>query len=302
MANIIAIVWDCDKTLISEYMEDPVFRAYGVDPDAFWSETNGLVSKYMKEQGVKVNPETIYLNQFINYAKDGRFKGLSNQKLRELGAELQFYNGVPEIFDDTRAVVKKEKYEKHDIKVEHYIVSTGITEMIRGSKIADYIDGCWGCEFIEDRSGDEPVISEIGYTIDNTTKTRALFEINKGVGLLEDMNVNTSIPEKLRRVHFENMIYIADGPSDIPAFSLTKHNGGATLAVYPVGNMDGLRQVEQLRKEKRVDMIVEADYQSGRTASLWLCNKIIEMADRIVKNEEAMFQTFTEAGTVKHLK
>ncbi|MBM6968690.1 MAG: haloacid dehalogenase-like hydrolase, partial [Pseudoramibacter alactolyticus] len=82
MANIIALVWDFDKTLIDGYMEDPIFEEYGVDGKAFWQEASALPEKYREEQGVKVNPDTIYLNQMIRYAKDGRFAGLSNEKLR----------------------------------------------------------------------------------------------------------------------------------------------------------------------------------------------------------------------------
>jgi hypothetical protein len=302
MANIIAVVWDCDKTLLSEYMEDPVFRAYGVDSNAFWKETNELVTKYRTEQNVKVNPDTIYLNQFITYTKNGIFSGLNNKKLREFGKKLKFYPGVPEIFDLVRNCLNDNPdYEKYDIKVEHYVVSTGLSEMVRGSRIADLIDGLWGCEFIEDRSGETPIISEVGYTIDNTTKTRALFEINKGVGKNDGVDVNTTIPEDHRRVHFENIIYVADGPSDIPAFSLTKKNGGSTMAVYPEGDMKALTQVEQLRKDGRVDMLVEADYRKGHTASMWLCNKVHEIADRIVRTEEAKLRPFTEASVIRHL-
>ena len=91
------------------------------------------------------------------------------------------------------------------------------------------------------------VISEIGYTIDNTTKTRALIEINKGVGVYENVEVNTKIPNYMRRVKFENMIYIADGPSDVPAFSTLNKSGGYTFAIYPHNDKESFEQVEQLR-------------------------------------------------------
>ncbi len=77
MANIIAIVWDFDKTLIDGYMEEPIFREYGVDGQEFWKEVNALPEKYLREQNVKVNPETIYMNHMIHYVKRGIFRGLS---------------------------------------------------------------------------------------------------------------------------------------------------------------------------------------------------------------------------------
>lgn len=84
MANIIAIIWDFDKTLVDGYMQDPIFEHYKIDGKEFWKEVNRLPEKYKKEQGITVNSETIYLNQFIRYAKNGIFKGLNNQKLKKI--------------------------------------------------------------------------------------------------------------------------------------------------------------------------------------------------------------------------
>ena len=211
MANIIAIVWDFDKTLVDGYMQDPIFEHYGVNAHDFWKEVNELPEKYMTEQGVLVNPDTIYLNQFIRYAKEGKFKGLTNEKLKEFGSKLKFYAGVPEIFQATKDLIEKDPiYQEYGIKVEHYIVSTGMSQVIKGSSVMPYVEHIWGCELIEgeDNQG-APCISEIGFTIDNTSKTRALFEINKGVNSKdgrEGVKVNTKIPEELRRVNFINMV------------------------------------------------------------------------------------------------
>ena len=164
-----------------------------------------------------------------------------------------------------------------------------------------YVDDVWGCELLDgpDKNGD-PVISEVLYTIDNTTKTRAIFEINKGIGKIEDIEVNSKIPEELRRVHFENMIYIADGPSDIPAFSVVKRNGGATFAIYPKGDKNAMKQVEQMREDGRVDMYAEADYSEGTTAHMWIINRIQKMADRIRDTEKAKIMS-SASGVPKHL-
>lgn len=304
MSNIIAVVWDFDKTLIGSYMQEPIFKRFNVDGEAFWKEVNALPDKYQKEQGVRVNKDTIYLNHFINSVKKGVFPGLNNSMLRELGKELVFYNGLPELMDITKKMIAQNaKYTEYDIKVEHYIVSTGFTEMIKGSSVNPYVSGIWGCELIEapDENGNM-VISEIGYTIDNTTKTRALFEINKGVGQdeYENVNVNTKIPESLRRVRFENMIYIADGPSDVPAFSTLNKSGGYTFAIYPHNDQRAFEQVEQLRKDGRVNMYAEADYSEGTTAFMWITSKITECAERIRNQERAKLQN-SISDVPKHL-
>lgn len=304
MSNIIALVWDFDKTLINGYMEDPIFEHYNVDSKKFWIEVNDLPRKYQEEQNVQVNKDTIYLNHFINYAKSGKFKDLNNEKLKSFGKELNFYSGVFELFEKTKNnLLINSCYKEHNIKVEHYIVSTGLKKVIEGSKIMQYVDGVWGCEFIEAKDNDGKAhISEIGYTIDNTSKTRALFEINKGVNR-QDINVevNTKIPENMRRVHFINMVYVADGPSDIPAFSVVNKNGGSTFAVYPKGDKKAMKQVEMLREEGRIKMYAEANYSEGTTADMWICNTIINIADKIVETEKDQLSKVTGKGIPQHL-
>ena len=302
MSNIIAVVWDFDKTLIGSYMQEPIFKRFGVDGSEFWKEVNALPEKYKKEQGVRVNKNTIYLNHFINSVKNDVFPGLNNEMLRELGKELVFYNGLPALMDITKKMIAEDpKYLEYDIKVEHYIVSTGFTEMIKGSDVYPYVSGIWGCELIEapDENGNM-VISEIGYTIDNTTKTRALFEINKGVGVYENVDVNTKIPAHMRRVRFENMIYIADGPSDVPAFSTLNKSGGYTFAIYPHNDQKAFEQVEQLRKDGRINMYAEADYSEGTTAYMWITSKIKECAERIRNQEREKLQS-SISDVPKHL-
>jgi len=177
MSNIITVIWDFDKTLVDGYMQDPIFKKYGVDSKEFWEEVNSLPKKYWEEQQVKVNRDTIYLNHFINKTKEGVFKGLNNKVLFELGKELKFYKGIPEIFGKTKELIEKNSiFQEYNIKVEHYIVSTGMVEMIKGSIIKEYVEDIWGCELIQakDENGNFE-ISEIGYTIDNTSKTRAIF-------------------------------------------------------------------------------------------------------------------------------
>lgn len=229
MANIIAVIWDCDKTLIDGYMQDPIFAEYQIDSSDFWKKVNAKPME-LAEKGIRVNRDTYYLNYFIECAHNGTFKGLNNQKLNGYGKKQKFYRGIPEIFEKTKNIFKDNKsYAEYGIQVEHYIVSTGFAEIIRGSDLMPFVDGVWGCELLETPDSDgDMVIGETVYTIDNTSKTRAIFEINKGIDKIDGIEVNSKIPEENRRVHFENMIYIADGPSDIPAFSVVKKGGGTT--------------------------------------------------------------------------
>lgn len=289
--NTIAIIWDFDKTLIPGYMQEPIFKKYNVNEKEFWNEVNNLPLEYEK-RGIRVNKDTIYLNHMVTCVNQGIFKGLNNKILRELGGELIFYPGVLEIFQDLKNIVEKEeKYQNFSIHVEHYIVSTGITEMIKGSKIREFVDGIWGCEFIEnpirsnldikiDGGEQEGVLDQIGYMIDNTSKTRAIFEINKGTNKF-NIDVNSKIDKGRRRVPFENMIYIADGPSDIPVFSILKQYGGKTFAIYPSGDKRAFNQVNNLIKDGRIDMYAPADYSKDTTAYMWLTENVKEIADRI---------------------
>lgn len=300
MQNVIAIIWDFDKTLISGYMQSPIFEDYHVDEKQFWAEVNSMPNE-MKEKGVRVNPDTAYLIHFTRKAKDGTFKGLNNAKLREYGAKQNFYAGIPEFLQKSKEILKDDpECKEYNIRVEHYIVSTGFAEVIKGTSLKDLVEDIWGCELIEGKGiEEEPVISEICYTIDNTTKTKAIFEINKGVNKNEKINVNSKMNDTQRRVAFENMIYIADGPSDVPAFSLVKKYGGSTFAIYPKGDIRAFKQVEQLREEDRIDMFAEADYTEGSTAYMWIVNKIREYADRIIQVERNRRAVVSEGP--KHL-
>lgn len=302
MANIIAVIWDFDKTLVDGYMQDPIFKKYGVNPSDFWKTVNALPKKYWEEQHVRTNKDTIYLNHFIECAQpDGCFDGLNNEKLREFGKDLKFYKGVPEIFSKTKQMIAENSaYQEYGIKVEHYIVSTGFAEEIRGSSVMEFVDGVWGCELIEHEIDGKKVIAEIGYTIDNTSKTRAIFEINKGIPQNPEIEVNAKMAADMRRVQFENMIYIADGPSDIPAFSVVNKNGGSTFAIYPHGDSKAFQQVEQMRHDGRINMYAEADYSEGTTSYMWITNTIEQYAQRIYHAEKAKFKQ-SVSSSPRHL-
>lgn len=303
--DVICFIWDFDKTLIPAYMQDPLFRKYGVDATQFWSEVNSLPGFYQNVVP-RVNQDTAYLNHILTYIQHGIFKNLNNRVLTDLGGEIEFYAGVPDFFEQVKALIQEDAtYKPYGITVEHYIVSTGLGAMIRGSAVNAYVDGIWGCEFIEcplaPRGKPEPipdnehdsVLSQIAYAIDNTSKTRALFEINKGTNKHPEINVNAAMDRDSRRVPFSNIIYIADGPSDVPSFSLVKQNGGRTYAVYPAGHLQAFNQVEMLRRDKRVDMYGEADFRVNTHTYLWLTETARDIANNIVSRKKAVIRAST---------
>lgn len=118
----------------------------------------------------------------------------------------------------------------------------------------------------------------------NTTKTRAIFEINKGTNKDPRIDVNASIRQEDRRAPFQNMVYIADGPSDIPCFSIINQYGGKTFAVYRSGSMEEFAQVDSLRQQGRVQSYGEANYEKGSQTYMWILHTVQSIAKRIVEN------------------
>jgi len=297
--NIIACIWDFDKTLIPGYMQTPLFARYGIDEARFWREVNSLAERY-RARGYTISGETAYLNHLLTHVREGPMKGLSNAILRECGQGIAFYPGLPDFFRTLRDFARaRPEFAKHDITLEHYIVSTGLAEMIRGSRIASCVDGIWGCEFIENplppgfleqrELGIEtpPEINQIGVIIDNTIKTRAMFEINKGTNKNPAIEVNAQVRPEDRRIPFQNMIYVADGPSDVPCFSVVKRNGGKTFAVYNPERRDEFAQNDRLRQVGRIDHYGPADFRSGSSTTQWLQMHVQEMCERIIADREA---------------
>ena len=294
--NVIAMVWDFDKTLIRDYMQVPLFKRYGIDSKQFWDEVNALPEFYAKK-GIHINRDTSYLNHILTYIKAGKMRGLSNQILRDCGKELELFPGLPEFFPKIKSLVEEnEKFQKAGIKLEHYVVSTGFAETIRGSAVAPYLDGIFGCEFIEEPAQPgfltaaekalDGEISQVASALDNTSKTRYLFEINKGANKFETIDVNSQIAKSNRRIPFENMIYIADGPSDVPAFSILNQSGGVTYAIYPAHDRMAMRQVDALRKDHRIQMYGEADYTEDSMTWMWLSEQVLRIAENLVAKQE----------------
>ena len=300
--TVIAFLWDFDRTLIPDNMQRPIFEEYGVDEASFWSEVDGLVD-FHASHGEVLAKDMAYLLHILSYVEDGIFEGLSNAKLRELGGKLEPCPGIPEFFAATRERAQAiPEFVREGVTVEHYVVSTGLRPMVEGSSIAPHVDGIWANTFVEHRATQGyqstlPVTSKGGairhlaYSIDNTSKTRALFEINKGVNRNRQIDVNARMSEAQRRVPLRNRVYIADGPSDVPVFSILNQNGGKTMGVYVKDPRNNYKQVKQLQEQGRIQGMAEADYRPGEAAYLWLMDSLEQIGYEIVENRRQAFSS-----------
>lgn len=292
--HVLACVWDFDKTLIPGYMQTPLFRAFGVDEEAFWREVNQLPALYARK-GIRTSKDTVYLNHLLSYVKNGPFRGLTNRRLRELGGEIELAPGLPAFLPALQAHARAAGAKAGlEVTLEHYIVSTGLAEMIRGTALAPHVAGIYGCEFLEqplpphftrqdELTLDLPTeISQVAAMVDNTVKTRFLFEINKGTSKDPSIDVNAVVRPEDRRIPFESMLYVADGPSDVPVFSLLRKSGGKTYAVFHPEHEAEFAQCDSLLQTGRVHGYGPCDYTESSFTTRWIRHAVTGMIDRLV--------------------
>ena len=178
---------------------------------------------------------------------------LTKENLIALGRDVEFFPGVPEWFDRIDAVGAS-----LGVNVEHYIISSGLTEIIRGSAIGDKFKAVFAASFCYD-SSDHPVWASTA--VNYTSKTQYLFRINKGIlDVTNDRDLNAFTPEYMRRVPFSNMIYVGEGLTDVPCMKMTKQKGGYSVAVHAPGQTE---VADDMLLQGRVDFSVEADYSPG---------------------------------------
>ena len=266
---IVAIMYDFDKTLCTKNMQEFTFIPdMGLTAKEFWDASNEL-AKRLQMDGILA-----YMWQMINESRKNS-RSIHRKDFVKLGKTLEFYEGVSEWFD------RIDEYGKEaGIQVEHYIISSGLKEIIEGSSINKKFKEVYACEFMYDENDTACWPKNV---VNYTTKTQFLFRINKGVSdLSDDKTLNDFIPEDERRIPFRNMIYIADGITDVPCMKLVKVNGGYSIAVYQKKKKE---QADNLLKDDRVNYIVQADYKENSELDKLVKDIISEIAskDKLVR-------------------
>ena len=259
---IIALMYDFDNTLSTKDMQEYTFiPSLGESPKAFWAEAGELSNS----QGM--DPILTYMYLMIRKSRD-KHKPINREVFENAGRDIQLFPGVREWFDRINAFG-----DTQGVDVEHYIISSGLKEIISGSSISHVFKEIYACEFHYDENGvaDWPKVA-----VNYTNKTQFLFRINKGcLDLSDDRTVNEFVPEQERRIPFRNMIYIGDGMTDVPCMKLVKVYGGRSIAVYRKNNQ---AVCEKLLTDGRVDYIARADYNENKEVDELVKTIIVKMA------------------------
>lgn len=241
---VVAIMYDFDKTLSTKDMQEYSFIPnLGMKPQDFWAEASELSEKE------KMDRILAYMYLMIRKSKD-KHAPIKRETFVDLGKYIEYYPGVVSWFDRISTYGKE-----RGVIVEHYIISSGLKEIIEGSSIAKKFKEIYACEFYYDENG---VADWPKSVVNYTTKTQFLFRINKGVlDVSDDDSLNRYVEDDERKVPFRNMVYIGDGLTDVPCMKLVKVNGGQSIAVYPKSKKN---KVLELLRDNRVDYIAVADY------------------------------------------
>lgn len=255
---IVALVYDFDGTLSPGNMQEFGFiQAVGTTPQQFWDMSNQLAV------GQDASNVLSYMKMMYDEA---HAKGISlrSESFREFGKDVVLFEGVREWF---RLI--NEYGRSLGVKVEHYINSSGLKEIVEGTPIAKEFRYIFAGSFIYDENG-EAVWP--GIAVDSTNKTQFLFKINKGIFSARDnKRLNSSMAEEKKRVPFTNMIYFGDGETDVPCMKIVSMFGGNSVAVYAPGNEKKRAIAQRLKKQGRVRFTVPAQYTADSTAYRLVC-------------------------------
>lgn len=263
---VIAICYDFDKTLTPDDMQAQGFiQSVGYDVPEFWKESNGLAENNDMDQNLA------YMFKMME-AAEGQVL-FTKDSLKRYGAQVRLFPGVESWFQRIR------KYgEEHGVIVEHYIISSGLKEMIEGTTIANEFEKIYASSFLynEKRVAKWPT-----QVVNYTNKTQFLFRIEKGVLDINDLGVNEAFAPENIRVPFRNMVYIGDSDTDIPCMKVVNSNGGHSIGVYNADTQDKAK-VYKMMREGRIRYFAPSDYSEGSQ----LDELVKAIIDRTVTNEK----------------
>lgn len=245
---IVALIYDFDGTLSPGNMQEFGFiQAVGKTPEEFWTLSDGLAA------GQDASNVLSYMKMMFDEAKKNNIK-LRRSDFRKFGKHIELFQGVKEWFG-----LVNEYGEAHGVRIEHYINSSGLKEIIEGSPLAKEFKHIFACSYIYNDAG-EAVWP--GIAVDYTAKTQFIFKINKGIFSAHDNKmVNESIAEDKKRIPYSRMIYFGDGETDIPCMKIVSMFGGHTIAVYNPENPKKKAFAEKLKRQGRASFIAPADYR-----------------------------------------
>ena len=268
--TIVALLYDFDKTLCTQDMQNYAFiPSLGMEPGDFWREANTF--------GWQQHMDGIlaYMYTMIRKCRELEIP-LTRSFLSRCGQNIALFPGVEGWFERINRFAAL-----LGVQTEHYVISSGLREIIDGSAIAGAFKEIYASEFYYDELG-RPAWPKLA--VNFTAKTQFVYRINKGVlDVSDDQTLNASMPDDSKRVPFTNMIYLGDGLSDVPCMKMMRAYGGQAIAVYQDANRPG---VEQLLRQGRVDFIFPADYREGTGLEVTVKNIIRKMAVSHLLGEE----------------
>ena len=265
---VLAICYDFDKTLSPDDMQAQGYiQSVGYEVGSFWTESNGLAESNDMDQNLA------YMYTMIQKAR-GRF--IFNRKtLMDYGAKVSLFPGVDTWFKRIR-----EYGETKGVIVEHYIISSGLKEMIEGTKVANEFEKIYASSFYYDENGEAKWPAQV---INYTSKTQFLFRIVKGTLDVNDSGVNDYFNPEDIRIPFRNMVYIGDSDTDIPCMKLVNSHSGHSIGVYNPETRDR-RKVYKMMEDKRIKYFAPADY----TDNSELDKLVKAIIDQTASNEKLM--------------
>lgn len=269
----IAVIADCDGTLAPD-TTNQLLDHFNVDLDWFWQ---GQVQPLVKAGW---DEHLAYLQKMLDLSREGQpLEGLTSEKLAEIGGQLNFYPGVPDGFISLREEVQGiSRFRDVGIRVEFYVISAGIGDMLRASVLSRVAHRIWACDFAYDETGKIRYMKNV---ISFTDKTRFLFLVNKGRVGMEYSNqpyvVNVPMNEEERPVPFKNMVYVGDGPTDIPCMSLLADRGGYVIGI--LGN--DASKAWALGYGRRTHVTVPPEFSPGEHGYEQIKQAVISIADNI---------------------